>query len=141
MLGLSCYILADTVFISQAEGSDGLTALNLVLPLYSFIFAIGAMVGVGSAIRYAIAKPKKEEKKDDYLFQAVFFTFLLSIVFLLMGVFIPERLLIFLGADAQILEVGLSYTRIFLCFAPFFMWSNRAYRSYIIIACKKTKGN
>ena len=126
MLGLSCYILADTIFISQAEGSDGLTALNLVLPLYSFIFAIGAMVGVGSAIRYAIAKSKKEEKKDDYLFQAVFFTFLVSIVFLLIGVFLPEKLLIFLGADARILEVGLSYTRIFLCFAPFFMWNHIA---------------
>ena len=28
MLGMSCYILADTFFISQALGPDGLTALN-----------------------------------------------------------------------------------------------------------------
>ena len=49
MVGISLYILADTFFIAQAVGADGITALNLVLPLYSFIFAIGQMIGVGSA--------------------------------------------------------------------------------------------
>ncbi|MEE1248658.1 MAG: MATE family efflux transporter, partial [Lachnospiraceae bacterium] len=34
MIGISAYILADTFFISQAEGARGITALNLVLPLY-----------------------------------------------------------------------------------------------------------
>ena len=51
MLGMSLYILADTYFISKAVGADGITALNLVLPVYNLIFAIGAMIGVGSAIR------------------------------------------------------------------------------------------
>ena len=46
MLGMSFYILADTFFISKAVGADGITALNLVLPLYNLIFAIGAMIGV-----------------------------------------------------------------------------------------------
>ena len=45
MVGISFYILADTFFISMAEGTNGITALNLVLPLYSLIFAIGAMMG------------------------------------------------------------------------------------------------
>ena len=31
MMGLSCYILADTFFISQGLGADGLTALNLAI--------------------------------------------------------------------------------------------------------------
>ena len=34
MAGTSCYVLADTFFISAAQGSDGITALNLVLPVY-----------------------------------------------------------------------------------------------------------
>jgi Na+-driven multidrug efflux pump len=50
MIGLSLYILADTFFISKAVGSDGITALNLALPIYGIIFAIGSMIGVGSAI-------------------------------------------------------------------------------------------
>ena len=55
MIGISLYILADTFFISKAVGADGITALNLVLPLYNLIFALGLMIGVGAAIRYSVA--------------------------------------------------------------------------------------
>ena len=42
MIGISAYVIADTFFISRAEGAGGITALNLVLPLYSLIYGIGA---------------------------------------------------------------------------------------------------
>lgn len=54
MLGISVYILADTYFISVYSGADGLAVLNLILPVYGLIYAIGAMIGIGSATRYAI---------------------------------------------------------------------------------------
>ncbi|WP_332870314.1 hypothetical protein [Ruminococcus bovis] len=63
MIGMSLYILADTFFISDAVGTNGITALNIVLPIYSFIFAIGAMIGVGSAIRFSINKIKVQKAK------------------------------------------------------------------------------
>ena len=56
------YILADTYFISKAVGADGITALNLVLPVYNLIFAIGAMIGVGSAIRFVIERNKEKSR-------------------------------------------------------------------------------
>ena len=31
MLGISCYVVADTFFISKFAGADGITVLNLVL--------------------------------------------------------------------------------------------------------------
>ena len=67
MIGMSCYILADTFFISKAVGANGITALNLVLPLYNLIFAIGSMIGVGSAIRFAIAKNQGEKNNRCFL--------------------------------------------------------------------------
>jgi len=48
MLGISVYILADTYFISVYSGADGLAVLNLILPVYGLIYAIGAMIGIGS---------------------------------------------------------------------------------------------
>ena len=54
MIGLSLYILADTYFISKAVGANGITALNMALPVYGVIFALGQMVGVGSAIRMVV---------------------------------------------------------------------------------------
>ena len=71
MLGMSLYILADTYFISKAVGADGITALNLVLPVYNLIFAIGAMIGVGSAIRFVIERNKKNLEAESYFFHAL----------------------------------------------------------------------
>ena len=51
MLGLSCYILADTFFVANGIGTDGLAALNLAIPVYSFIHGSGLMVGMGGATR------------------------------------------------------------------------------------------
>lgn len=62
LLGTSCYILADTYFIAQAAGTDGVTLLNLCLPIYNFIFAIGSMIALGSATRYAIAKAQNDAR-------------------------------------------------------------------------------
>lgn len=73
MIGISAYILADTFFISFAEGANGIAALNLVLPVYSLIFAIGSMMGVGSAIRYSIAQARKEQTAELYFFNAIFY--------------------------------------------------------------------
>lgn len=68
MVGMSLYILADTFFISKAVGSNGITALNLVLPVYNLIFAIGAMIGAGSAIRYVVEKNKGDTSSESYFF-------------------------------------------------------------------------
>ena len=51
-LGISCYIIADTFFISKGCGANGLTALNLAIPIYNFIFGCGLMMGVGGATRF-----------------------------------------------------------------------------------------
>ena len=54
MLGLSCYLLADTFFVSNRLGADGLAALNLAIPLYSLLNGVGLMLGIGGATRYAV---------------------------------------------------------------------------------------
>lgn len=47
MIGLSCYILADTFFVSKGLGANGLAALNLTIPVYSFVHGSGLMCGIG----------------------------------------------------------------------------------------------
>lgn len=123
MIGLSAYILADTFFISQAEGSRGITALNLILPVYSLIFAIGSMIGSGSATRFKIHRARKEHCADTYFSNAIWFTLLLSLIFMAIGCFIPDKLVALLGGNEEIVAVGTSYTRIFMLFSPFFMWN------------------
>lgn len=123
MIGLSCYVLADSFFISLAEGADGLTALNLVLPLYNLIFAIGSMIGVGSAIRYNISRARNDKDADRYLSNAVIFTAVIGTLFAIAGAVFPDKILIMLGANEKIVETGTDYTRIFMYFSPVFMWN------------------
>lgn len=124
MVGISFYILADTFFISMAEGTNGITALNLVLPLYSLIFAIGAMMGVGSAIRFKVLRAKKDASADTYFSNAIMFALLSGAVFMIVGGLFPEQIVRILGGDEEIIKVGTPYTRIFMLFAPCFMWNH-----------------
>ena len=121
LLGTSCYILADTYFIAQAAGTDGVTLLNLCLPIYNFIFAIGSMIGLGAATRYAILRAQGEEKAQRYFSNAIFCACILAVPFVLAGIFCPDGLLRLMGGDAGIVALGENYARIFLLFTPFFM--------------------
>ena len=120
MIGVSIYVLADTFFISVYAGADGLAVLNLILPVYGLIYAIGSMIGIGSATRYGISKAKGE-KADYYFTQAIAWSVLISIPFVLLGVFIPDKCLALLGADAGLVTLGKTYLRIILIGTPFFM--------------------
>lgn len=121
MIGISIYILADTFFIARHSGADGLTVLNLALPVYGLIFAIGAMIGIGSATRYAIRKAQGEKNIDHYFTSSVLWCAIISIPFILLGIFVPEQVMKLMGADETIIRLGVSYFRIFLGVSPFFM--------------------
>lgn len=121
MLGISVYILADTFFISMAEGADGITALNLVLPVYSLIFAIGAMMGVGSAIRFKILRARNDRIAETYFSNALLWALVIGVVIAGTGIAVPQKIVALLGGDDRIVAVGKEYTGIFMMFAPFFM--------------------
>ena len=117
MLGLagnSCYILADTYFISLGMGSLGLASLNIALPFFNVVFGLGAMVGVGAGTRYAL-------RQDENAFtQALWLDFFFSIPFLLLDL-APQKLAALLGAEGEVLQVTSEYLWVVLLFAPFFM--------------------
>ena len=120
MIGISVYILADTFFISVHSGADGLAVLNLILPVYGLVYAIGAMIGIGSATRFGINRAKGENT-DHYFLQSVFWSVLCSVPFIITGIVAPEKFLHLLGADAGLTALGKSYLRIMLITTPLFM--------------------
>ena len=121
LLGTSCYILADTYFIAQAAGTDGVTLLNLCLPIYNLIFAFGSMIGLGAATRYAILRAQGDARAQRYFSNAIFSVCILAVPFMLVGIFRPDGLLRLMGGDADIVALGMNYASIFLMFTPFFM--------------------
>lgn len=125
MLGLSCYILADTYFISKGLGADGLTALNLAIPVYSIIHGCGLMAGMGGGTRYAIQKSMKDDGQADRLFtNTVMTAAILAVLFVTAGIFFADRITGLLGADASVYEMTRTYIRMILLFSPAFLMNN-----------------
>ncbi len=125
MIGLSCYILADTFFISKGVGAKGLTALNLAIPIYSFINGCGLMLGMGGATKYSIFRGKKETGQGNRCFFHVIITALiLSLIFILTGIFLSGKITLALGADSEVFEMTKTYLRIILLFSPVFIFND-----------------
>ena len=135
LLGTSCYILADTYFIAQAAGTDGVTLLNLCLPIYNLIFAFGSMIGLGAATRYAILRAQGDARAQRYFSNAIFSVCILAVPFMLVGIFRPDGLLRLMGGDADIVALGMNYARIFLMFTPFFMCN------YVVASFVRNEGD
>ena len=125
MIGLSCYILADTFFVSRGLGENGLTALNLAIPVYSFIHGSGLMLGIGGATKYSIFKSNKENKNANTIFtNTLCLATVLSIGFVLIGIFLSKSLTTALGADSDVFKMTNTYLQFILIFAPAFIMND-----------------
>ena len=123
MIGLSCYILADTYFISAAMGADGLAALNIAIPVYSLVNGTGLMIGIGGATRCSLESGRPEEQNAAFTVSLT--TGLgLGLIFALIGALGAEGLASLLGADGTIRGMAATYLRTILCFSPFFILNN-----------------
>mgnify|MGYP004568159483 CR=1 FL=1 len=122
MVGISCYILADTFFVAQGLGQTGLTALNLAIPCFNLIHGCGLMLGMGGAIRYSILKGQAPRQQTDRLFTALLaLAAVLALIFLTAGIFFSRPLTRLTGADQEVFEMTRTYLQVLLLFSPAFL--------------------
>lgn len=122
MLGVSCYILADTFFVSKGLKTKGLAALNLAIPVYNFIHGSGLMLGMGGATKYSIAKSRDEKGDMDKIFtNTIYLSVIFAVVFMLGGIFGSKSLAACLGADGTVFEMTDTYLKWLLIFSPAFI--------------------
>ena len=125
MIGLSCYILADTFFISQGLGPDGLTALNLAIPFYNFIQGFGLMMGMGGATKFALLRGQGREDEAQGVFtQSLILALAASLLFVIPGVFCSSQLSTLLGGSGAVHGMARIYLRVLLSFSPAFLVNN-----------------
>ena len=125
MIGISCYILADTFFVAKGTGSLGLAALNIAIPAYNLMNGLGLMVGVGGATHYSLCRAQGDAAEADRTFtHTLLLGLCIALVFVLTGTFGVVSLSRLLGANAETLDMTAVYLRLLLCFAPFFVTNN-----------------
>lgn len=124
MLGLSFYIIADTFFVAQGLGTDGLAALNLAIPVYSFIHGTALMLGMGGATRFAIAKGQQEVLRANQIFtNTLRMTGVAAALFVLLGLLGSGMITNLLGADQTIYGMTHTYLKVLLIFSPAFLFN------------------
>ena len=129
MLGVSCYVLADTFFISNGVGALGLTALNLAVPVFSFIQCIALLLGVGGGIKYAVSKASGNQKDANNAFvTSLILGAIFSVIFVILGLTASKPLASLLGAKDEVFAMTRQYLQIVLLFAPAFIFQT-------LIAC------
>ena len=125
MIGLSCYILADTFFVSKGLGTNGLTALNLAIPIYSFIHGSGLMIGMGGGTKYSIFKSQNHHSSANQIFtHSVALAGVFALVFVLIGLFCSKSIITLFGGEGEVFEMAVTYLRVILLFAPAFLLNN-----------------
>ena len=125
MIGLSCYILADTFFVSLGLGADGLAALNLAIPIYSFISGSGLMIGMGGGTRYSILKSQGNHREANRVFTHVLYlAAVLAAVFVTAGLLFAGDIVRLFGGTGNVFTMSRTYLRVILLFAPAFLLNN-----------------
>ena len=134
-LGMSMYVIIDTLFISIAAGALGLTTLNLVLPLFNVFNGIGLLLGVGGATIFSLNKIMHPERIKSLFSQLMIFAFTFGLILAILLNIFATPVVNFLGADDATRQMAIIYLRIISWSGPLYM------ANYIAINFIRNDGN
>ncbi len=120
MIFTSIYTSIDGMFVSRLISTNALSAINIVWPIITISYALGAMMGSGGA---AIVAKKFGEKKDQEARSnftlVVVFTLLFSLLIVGLCFIFFNNIIAFLGADKTLLNYCNEYAKYSLYFFSF----------------------
>ena len=120
MLASSMYQIFDSIFVGKFIGTTAFAALGLAFPLIIVNFALSDLVGIGSSVPISIMLGRKDDENANNYFTCtcllVLFTSLLcgTLMYLLAPAYMAM-----MGAEGELLAVGVRYIRIYALFSPF----------------------
>ncbi|RNL41561.1 MATE family efflux transporter [Paraeggerthella hongkongensis] len=125
MVGMSAYILADTFFIANGVGPDGLVALNFAIVLYTVMQATGLMIGIGGATEFQVRSSRGDALGANRVFTtALGMAGIAAVAFFALVQIFVDPVSTALGADETTHPLTVLYLRTTFAFAPLFLLNN-----------------
>ena len=125
MVAHCCYCLADVFFVGLAEGSTGLAALNIALPVFTVYTTFSIMLGVGAATTISISIGEKHPDRVNRLFTlSIACVILIGLCFSVLGTVFIGQLSYLLGATPLIADSVSAYLWPINLFAFVYMLSS-----------------
>ena len=111
----SFYVLTDTMMIGRGIGPIGLTALNIMLPVFSLFMSFGFMIGIGGAVCIAVARGERNHEQADRIYtSSMAFLFLLILLMTILCNLFLGPFVDLLGADNSNRQYAMEYGRIMM---------------------------
>lgn len=121
----SVYILVDTIMIGKGIGSEGLAALNLLLPLVSVYMAVGLLFGVGGGVLMSVANGAGEHEKAHAWFSTALAACIVSAIAMQMSMYMWfEPMAQLLGASESTIGMVQEYGHVLVLGSPCFVLSS-----------------
>ncbi len=113
MVGL--YQFVDAIFVGQFVGPEGMGAVSLVYPISLINMGVSGLIGVGSSSYLSRAIGRKDQQNIRKIFtNLLVLNVIINLALLAVGWKTAHRLLVLFGGEGQVLEYGMTYTRIML---------------------------
>ncbi len=136
MIFTSIYGVVDGFFVSNFAGKTSFAAVNLVMPVLMILGTLGFMIGTGgSAIVSKTLGEGKKEKANQYFSMLVYVTIAGGILFTVLGQVFIRALSVALGAEGEMLDDCVLYSRIIMAALTAFMLQN-VFQSFLVTAEK-----
>lgn len=121
----SVFGMVDAMMVGKYHGPSGNAALAVFNPIWTIVYSLGLLSGIGGSVLFANARGRKDEKSaQEYFTLAVLYGIALS-AFAVIGIgLFNEPLLRFFGADDELLELAKHYLSPILFSIPCCLFSN-----------------
>lgn len=120
MIVSSIYGVVDGLFVSNFAGKTPFAAINLIMPYIMIFSTIGFIYGTGgSAVVAKTMGEGSKEKANNYFSLFVYVSFVLGVLFAVVGIVFARPVAVWFGAEGELLENAVGYARIVLLALPF----------------------
>lgn len=121
----SVFGMVDAMMVGRYHGPAGNAALAVFNPLWSIIYSLGLLAGIGGSVLFATARGRKDEQSaQEYFTLSILFGLVLSALAVAgIGLF-SEPLFRFFGADDELLDLAQRYLAPILFAVPCCLFSN-----------------
>lgn len=111
-LAIGILIFIDTVFIGRGIGAQGLAALNIALPAFTFYCCVGYLLGVGGATVASIDEGRGLNNKKRIFTTCIVIGLIISAIFVVVQNIYLDEIVRILGAKGDIFPLAKSYLRV-----------------------------
>lgn len=140
MVFTSIYGVVDGYFVSNFVGKTPFAAVNLIMPFLMILGGVGFMVGTGGSALVAKYLGEKNDDQARRVFSMMMIlTVILGVSTSVLGIVFAEQVAVLLGAEGEIIQYCVAYSRTCLIFNTMFMFQN-VFQSFLVTAERPKMG-